>query len=144
MKVNIKRLKKEAVIPQYAKAGDAGLDLTAINLTYDEVNDNLVYGTGLAIEIPEGFVGLIFPRSSNRKTNLYMTNHVGVIDSGYRGEIMVTFKCRDANGNYKNGYTLGDRIAQLIIVPYPTIQFNEVDELSESERGTGGHGSTGN
>lgn len=147
MKVKIKKLHEEAVIPFYAKPGDAGLDLTAVSYDYKEDIDCHVYGTGIAVEIPEGYVGLVYPRSSNRKTNAYMTNHVGVIDSGYRGEIMVSFKLRD----YKEGqiqqlfkpYEVGDKIAQLIIVPYPKIEFKVVDELSTTERGENGHGSTG-
>lgn len=144
--VKIKKLDVNAVIPTYAKDGDAGLDLTAINYSYDSKNDNHVYGTGLALEIPKGYVGLIFPRSSNRKTSAYMTNHVGVIDSGYRGEVMVTFKNRDMllSGTAFTPYKLNERIAQLIIIPYPLINFIEVDNLEESERGEGGHGSTGN
>ena len=147
MEVKIKKLVEEAVIPSYAKPGDAGLDLTAVSYDYKEDIDCHVYGTGIAVEIPEGYVGLVYPRSSNRKTDAYMTNHVGVIDSGYRGEIMVSFKLRD----YKEGqiqqlfkpYEVGDKIAQLIIVPYPKIECNVVDELSTTERGEGGHGSTG-
>ena len=142
MKVNIKKLNPNAVIPTYAKLGDAGMDLTAISVEYDRTNDCFIYKTGLAIEIPEGYVGLIFPRSSNRKTKAYMTNHVGVIDSGYRGEIMITFKNRDCNDR-SYPYTANNRIAQLIILPYPNIEFNEVEELSQTERGEGGHGSTG-
>ena len=106
-----------------------------------------MYGTGIAVEIPEGYVVLLYPRSSNRKTESYLTNHVGVIDSGYRGEIMVNFKTRD----FKEGeiqqlykpYEVGDKIAQIIIMPYPKIKFIEVEELSDSDRGDGGHGSTG-
>lgn len=142
MNVNIKKLNPNAVIPSYAKPGDAGMDLTAISYVFDAEHQNYIYGTGLAVEIPEGYVGLIFPRSSNRKTQAYMTNHVGVIDSGYRGEIMCSFKNRDKDGD-KAPYKVGERIAQLIIMPYPQIQFTEVDELSETERGTNGHGSTG-
>lgn len=147
MNVKIKKLNEEAVIPSYAKPGDAGLDLTAVSYDYKEDIDCHVYGTGIAVEIPEGYVGLVYPRSSNRKTEAYMTNHVGVIDSGYRGEIMVSFKLRD----YKEGqiqqlfkpYEVGDKIAQLIIVPYPKIEFKVVDDLSTTERGENGHGSTG-
>ena len=147
MDVKIKKLHEGAIIPSYAKHGDAGLDLTAVSYDYKEEIDCHVYGTGIAVEIPEGYVGLVYPRSSNRKTDAYMTNHVGVIDSGYRGEIMVSFKLRD----YKEGqiqqlfkpYEVGDKIAQLIIVPYPKIEFKVVDELSTTERGEGGHGSTG-
>lgn len=148
MKVKIKKLSLDAIIPSYAKPGDAGMDLTAVSYEYDYEHDNHIYGTGLAIEIPVGYAGLIFPRSSNRKTSAYMTNHVGIIDSGYRGEIMVTFKQRDFNGDpitdeTPTPYKVGDRIAQLIIVPYPYIELVEAKELTDTERGTGGHGSTG-
>ena len=143
MKVKVKKLDPKAVIPTYAKKGDAGLDLTATS--YECSNSGHVYGTGLSIEIPEGHVGLIFPRSSNRKTQAYLTNSVGVVDSGFRGEVMVTFKNRDTiwdNANHRP-YEVGDRVAQLIILPYPSIEFTESDVLSETERGTSGHGSTG-
>ena len=173
-----------AIIPQYAKNGDAGMDLTAVSVTYDEKLDCFVYDTGICVAIPEGYVGLVYPRSSNRKTDAYMTNHVGVIDSGYRGNILVCFKNRTSqhiinacnclaydidaiadsvNSNsrcYCEGttcpniesnehdypYNVGDRIAQIMIVPYPKVIFEEVDskdDLGETERGDGGHGSTG-
>ncbi|MBO7692991.1 MAG: dUTP diphosphatase [Acholeplasmatales bacterium] len=143
MIVKIKKLNENAVIPSYAKKGDAGMDLTATSYEYDENHKNHIYGTGLAIEIPEGYVGLVFPRSSNRKTSAYLTNHVGIIDSGYRGEIMLTFKDRDALMIDMQPYAIGDRIGQIMILPYPQIVFTEVETLSSSERGTGGHGSTG-
>jgi dUTP pyrophosphatase len=141
MQVKIKKLHVDAVIPAYSKPGDAGMDLTAVSATQDQYG-NVVYGIGLAIEIPEGHVGLLFPRSSNSKTDLYLTNHVGVIDSGYRGEIM--FKFRPINGllNAKV-FQVGDRVGQLIIIPYPQIELTEAEELSDSERGEGGFGSTG-
>lgn len=139
MKIKIKKLHENAVIPTYAKHGDAGLDLTATSKSYDE-NYNVVYGTGLAIEIPEGYVGLVFPRSSICEKDLFLTNSVGVIDSGYRGEIMAKFKHSDL---LADEYREGERIAQLIILPYPYIEFELADELSKSERGTGGYGSSG-
>lgn len=141
MQVNIKKLHDNAVIPVYSKPGDAGMDLTAISISKDD-HGNITYGTGLAIEIPEGYVGYIFPRSSNSKTDLYLTNHVGVIDSGYRGEIMFKFRPVPSLINAKI-YQVGDRVGQLIIMPIPTITFFEVRELSNSERGEGGFGSTG-
>lgn len=148
MDVKIKKLNKDAVIPTYAHDTDAGLDLVATSYEYKDNIKCHVYGTGLAVEIPEGHVGLLFPRSSNRKTDAYMTNHVGVIDSGYRGEIMVSFKNRDKCVNnipqLFKPYEVGDKIAQLIIMPYPKIKFVEVDKLSDSDRGENGHGSTGN
>lgn len=143
LEVKIKKLKEDAVIPCYATPDAAGTDLTATSLEYDEVNDIYIYGTGIAVEIPRGYVGLVFPRSSNRKTNLYLANSVGMIDSDYRGEIFVSFKCRDEKGVVDHLYDVGDRIAQLMIVPYPIVEFVEVDELSKTERGEGGHGHTG-
>jgi dUTP pyrophosphatase len=141
MQVKVKKLHPDAVIPSYSKAGDAAMDLTAISVTKDE-HGNAVYGTGLAIEIPEGHVGLIFPRSSNSKTDLYLTNHVGVIDSGYRGEIM--FKYRSIRGLLDAKiYAKNERVGQLMILPYPQIELVESDTLSETERGDGGFGSTG-
>lgn len=142
--VKFKKLNDEAVIPSYAKEGDAGLDLTAVSFEYDEKLDAYVYHTGLAMEIPNGYVGLVYPRSSNRKTDAYLTNHVGVIDSGYRGEVLATFKNRDNSRNAINPpYVSGERIAQMIVMPYPMINPIEAEELSETERGTDGHGSTG-
>ena len=139
MEVKIKRLHPNAVIPRYAKNGDAGMDLTAISVYRDD-DGNIVYGTGISIEIPQGYVGFLFPRSSNSKTNLTLTNSTGVIDSGYRGEISMKFK--ELKYEIKR-YDIGDRIGQLIIMPYPQIEFKEVDELSKSERGDAGYGSTG-
>lgn len=139
MKVRIKKLVSNAVIPTYAKLGDAGLDLTAVSKTVDD-SGNVVYGTGLAFEIPVGYVGLLFPRSSNAKKDLWLTNSVGVLDSGYRGEVM--FKYRPVSFKERE-YSIGERIGQIIVMPYPTIEFEEADVLSESERGSGGYGSTG-
>jgi dUTP pyrophosphatase len=137
MKVNIKKLNENAVIPTYAKDGDAGMDLVITDIK-GENKLFITYGFGISMEIPEGFMGLVFPRSSIRKTDLVLSNAVGVIDSGYRGEIQVTFKKTGLNK-----YEIGDRGAQIIIMPHPTIQFIEVDELTNTERGEGGFGSTG-
>lgn len=169
MKVKIKKLHPDAVIPAYAKTGDAGMDLTAVSRHVDEYG-NICYGTGLAFEIPEGHVGLVFPRSSNCKKGIILTNCVGVIDSGYRGEVSFKFRpsfymaesCThienpegfglpsDADDWYhiKNLelcdiYKVGERIGQIIIMPYPQIEFEVVEELSETERGTKGYGSSG-
>lgn len=180
MKVKIKKSHVDAIIPQYAKPGDAGMDLTAVSVEMDE-HDNIVYNTGLQMEIPEGHVGLLFPRSSLSKYDLIQTNHVGVIDSGYRGDIMIKFKPsfdywdddKDSNtfgnpldnsGGLEIGkfhffdspedknrdistiidvYAVGDRVGQLLIIPYPKIEFEEVDDLTTSERGDGGFGSSG-
>lgn len=172
LQVKIKRLSDNAVIPTYAHATDAGMDLVATSKTIDEYG-NVVYGTGIALEIPEGYVGLVFPRSSNSKKHLLLTNSVGILDSGYRGEVTFKYKppmtvcykklkdrlarlllgvrrkahCGDVDveswhlNNYE--YEVGDRVGQLIILPYPKVEFEETDELSASDRGTGGYGSTG-
>lgn len=159
MEVKIKKLHKDAVVPKYAKVGDAGLDLTATSMYYDEYG-NICYGTGLAFEIPKGYVGLIFPRSSICKEQLLLSNAVGVIDSGYRGEVSLKFKPSMALDNCQcvktdegklwsiafrqnDIYKVGDRIGQMIIMPYPSVEFEEVEELSETERGEGGYGSSG-
>ena len=126
MKVRMKRLNDDAIIPRYAKPGDAGMDLTAVWI--NQQMEIVTYGTGLAVEIPEGHVGLLFPRSSIYKTGMSLTNAVGVIDSGYRGEIMMKFEMTDSDAIYK----VGDRIGQLVIMPYPEVEFEEVDELSET------------
>ena len=142
MKVRIKKLNELAVIPTYAKDGDAGMDLVATSII-STTSTQITYGIGLALEIPKGFVGLIFPRSSVRKTRLMLSNCVGVIDSGYRGELQATFNKINNDSVSENDYKVGDRIAQIMIIPHPDIQFEEADELSDSERGVGGFGSTG-
>ena len=143
MKVNIKKLAPNAVIPKYAKTGDAGMDLVATRTDHDKYG-NIVCYTGLAMEIPDSHVGLLFPRSSISKTPMTLRNSVGVIDSGYRGEIIFKFKKEQYNDlNLPGAYVAGDRIGQIIIIPYPQIEFNEVTELSDSDRGQGGFGSTG-
>ena len=164
MEVKIKRIHPDAVIPKYSKPGDAGMDLVATGI--QTKNNIITYHTGIQVEIPEGYVGLIVPRSSIYKQDLMLANHIGIIDSGYRGEILCKFRLtalcmehvsnnryliRDfeidpETGAYKNVHTykIGDRVAQLIIIPYPLIEFKEVDVLKESNRGTGGFGHTGN
>jgi dUTP pyrophosphatase len=142
MRVHLKKLHEKAVVPQYAKESDAGMDLTATSIIKND-DEQVVYGTGIALEIPEGYVGLVFPRSSIRKTDLVMSNSVGVIDAGYRGEIQVTFNKKYYDDEANVIYNVGDRVAQIIILPHPQVTFLEVDELSDSERGTGGHGSSG-
>lgn len=141
LNVKIKKLNQAAVIPTYSKDGDAGMDLTAISVEFTP--DYISYKTGLSIEIPSGYVGLLFPRSSNSKKDLLLTNSVGVVDSGYRGEIELRFK-PILNGKLENisTYNVGDRVGQILIIPYPQVKFIETDELSESIRGEGGFGST--
>lgn len=193
MQVFFKKLVPSATIPTKAHKTDAGFDLTATSRVFDK-DGNATYGTGIAVEIPPGYVGLVFPRSSIAVRDLSLSNAVGVIDSGYRGEIMAKFKPalvyidRDykapkvlwPNGikpedyqgsdqtdlstqqvtfhgrgeNYpdvREGltpfpprvYEVGDRIAQLIIIPLPEVEWKEVKNLAPSDRNTGGFGSTG-
>ena len=139
IEVKFKKLCAEAVEPTKAHPTDAGADLTATSKKWDDEKQCWIYGTGIATEIPDGYVGLIFPRSSIRKYGLALSNSVGVIDSGYRGEIMCSFK---PSGTCPT-YNIGDKIAQFIIMPYPEVSYTEVEELSETDRGEGGHGSTG-
>ena len=152
MKVNVKKLDGNAVVPTYAKHGDAGMDLTAISKNYDE-HGNVCYSTGLAFEIPNGFAGFLFPRSSNTKKDLILGNSVGVIDSGYRGEVVLKFKAIDTQylqdgkltflkRDFMKEYNIGDRIGQIVIIPVPQIEFNVVDDLSTTDRGVGAFGST--
>lgn len=138
MQVKIMKVRESALLPTKAHSTDAGYDLYADTYTIDEYG-NAVYGTGVAMEIPQGYVGLIFPRSSIYKYDLMLSNAVGVIDSGYRGEIMAKFRKLPVAERYR----LRDRIAQIIIMPYPEVTFEEVDTLSESDRGVGGYGSSG-
>ena len=145
MIVRFKKLNENAVTPTYGKPGDACLDLTAVSKMYD-ANGNIVYGTGIAMEIPQGYVGLVFQRSSVASKDIILTNCVGVIDSGYRGEIMAKFKKIDPDNTFNKlspEYNIGDRIAQIMILPIPFIELELAEELSESARGCGGYGSTG-
>lgn len=140
MEVKFKKTNKNAVIPQYAKPGDAGMDMVATSLIKTEMYYE--YDTSIAVEIPEGYVGLLFPRSSISKTKMMLSNSIGLVDSGYRGNLRFRYKKLD----WDNGevYNVGDKVGQLVIIPYPKIEMVEVDELSETERGIGGYGSTGN
>ena len=183
IEIKIKKLSENAVIPKYAIDGDVGMDLTAIDVEYDEEKDMYIYHTGISIESPKHYGVLIFPRSSNRNTDAYICNHVPVIDTAvYRGEIIICFKNRDSldqialkeemdelltslqvyrdpsnavdeayKAYYKAKedpmkyapYKVGDRICQMVVIPYPNVLFKETDELSKTERGEKGFGSTG-
>jgi len=138
--VKVKKIHSNAIIPSYSKIGDAGMDLTITSII-ENTSFSVSYGFGLSMEIPKGFVGLIFPRSSVRNYELSLTNCVGVIDSGYRGEIQATF--RKHSGLDSISYKVGDRGAQIVILPYPQVTMVESSELSNTERGEGGFGSTG-
>jgi dUTP pyrophosphatase len=138
--IKVKKLHPNAVIPSYSKVGDAGMDLT-ITSEIENTTYSVSYGFGIAIEIPKNYVGLIFPRSSVRNQELVLSNCVGVIDSGYRGELQATFK--KTNGLDSLKYKVGERGAQIIILPYPQVKMVESEELTNTERGDGGFGSTG-
>ena len=183
MEIKIKKMSENAVIPKYAIDGDVGMDLTAIDVEYDEEKDMYIYHTGISIESTKHNGVLIFQRSSNRNTDAYICNHVPVIDTAvYRGEIMICFKNRDSLNQialkeemdelltslqvYKDPsdaveeaykayykakedpmkyapYEIGDRICQMVLIPYPNVLFKEADELSKTKRGEKGFGSTG-
>ena len=141
--VKIKKMHKDALIPKYESKGAACVDLVAVETKVEPSPMGLlqVYDTGLAFEIPEGHVGLVFPRSSvTTKTTLLLGNGVGVIDSDYRGT--VKFQYRQINPSHRKVYNVGDRIGQIMILPIPLMKFIEVTELSNTERGQGGFGST--
>lgn len=199
MNVKVKILDDNAKLPVYSTPGSACMDVTCTSIEYMKDIDTYVFHTGLAFEIPENHVMLIFPRSSNRKTDFYMPNSVGVLDSDYRGELMILFKERNGyfvensanvfeqtisslyDGIEENGrlnmidiesvinfhfhqlkninehsciltkegvikpnpYKIGNKIAQIMIIPYPKVEFDIVNELSTTKRGEGGFGSTG-
>ena len=150
-------------MPTYAHDTDTGMDMTAISVT--ETDNYIEFDTGIAIELPVGYTGLLFPRSSNSKKDLLMCNSVGVVDVGYQDSIKFRFK-KIINPNkltiittwikklfgiksitselYYDAkhYSVGDKIGQLVIMPYPKVSWNEVSEFTPSERGLGGFGST--
>lgn len=192
--VFVKKLDEKAVIPTYAHEGDVGMDITAIGVEYDEEKDMYIYHTGLSFESDFNIGDFVFVRSSNRKTDAYLCNHVGIVDSAiYRGEVLICMKNRDsfetvseinAIKAFMDGisimaridenftikqvtenafelyqltkedyikrarnlefapYKVGDKIAQMVCLQYPTVKLIEKNELSETERGEGGFGST--
>lgn len=194
LNIKFKKLNENAVIPSYAHYGDVGMDFTAISVEYDEKLDMYVYHTGLAFESDFHYGQFLFPRSSNRKTDAYLCNSVGIADSAiYRGEILFCYKNRDsinttaeskANAAMMEYYTtcnveqrnlqswirkgieiyndtkekvyneakelkyapykVGDKIGQMVILTYPNVKLIECEELSSSDRGVNGFGSTGN
>jgi dUTP pyrophosphatase len=139
MKIQFKKLLPTAQKPKFGKPGDAGADLVATSIEW-RGDLQIVYGTGLAVEIPEGMVGLVFPRSSVRDKNLSMANSVGVIDHSYRGEVKAYLV---NNGTDPFPIKYGDRIAQLVLVPCALPEVELVEAVSTTERGEGGFGSTG-
>jgi dUTP pyrophosphatase len=140
LKIKIKKLNPNSVIPNYAKQGDAAMDVYATSETIVDTPGYgyIEYGTGLAFEIPEGYYMDIRPRSSVSNTGLILSNSAGILDSGYRGELKLRFKWVKESAKYN----VGDRIGQIMIKPYPVIEWVEVQELNNTERGEGGFGST--
>lgn len=181
--VYFKTLDEGVTLPTYAHKGDAAMDLIATSVTYDDEHDAYIYGTGLYCESKEGMCALILPRSSNMKTDAYLPNSVGLIDTyTYRGEIKVVYKLRkdlcneiyeDAMHTYLSlpwwkkifttyndvvencfaeyekyieqymPYEVGDKLAQLMFINTCNVKIKQKDELSKTERGEGGFGSTG-
>lgn len=144
MELKFKRLKDSAVLPIRGTKGAAGIDLTCTNITttLNEANQlMLVYHTDLAVEIPKGYIGLLVPRSSIWKKSLMLTDSLGIIDSDFRGEIVAIMKA--TTDTVPAIYKQGERFCQLVILKKPEYTIKEVEELSKTERGEGGFGSTG-
>ena len=159
MKIRFKKLIPEAKKPYKAIDVDAGFDLYCTSI--EETPDYIQYNTGIAVEIPEGYVGLVFPRSSVTKHDLMLKNSVGVIDASYRGEIMCRFQITKEDDrqlklpfdvmitkitNIRSEiklYNIGDRVAQIVFLELPKITLVEAQELTDTERGSGGFGHTG-
>lgn len=136
--MKFKKLREDAVAPKKETTDAAGFDLVAVSKSFDTPSNCVIYGTGLAFEIPKGYVGLLFPRSSVYKTSHALANSVGVIDADYRGEVKAVFRTGKVGSSYKEG----DRVCQLVLVPVPVFDLEEAQELSETTRGAGGFGST--
>lgn len=129
-------------LPHYALSGDAGADLRCTTDVALEPGERKLVGTGVSIALPPGTVGLLTPRSGlAARLGLGIVNAPGVIDSGYRGEILVCLINHDTT--QRIALSAGDRIAQLVVLPFVTAQFQAVEALDETERGSGGYGSTG-
>lgn len=141
MVIKFKRSKPDAQVPTRADKGSAGWDLYSYTRSYNL--GYIEYGTGIHVEIPKGHVGLLYPRSSITTTELILANSVGVIDSSYRGEIKLRFKAIADNKYNVIEYGIGQKIGQLIVMPYPELEWQEVEELSNTDRGDGGFGSSG-
>lgn len=140
MEIRVKRLSGNAVIPARAHEWDAGFDLVCTGVDEDRRHSCVVYHTGLAFEIPDGYVGLLFPRSSIYREDLALCNSVGVVDSGYRGEVMLRYRKLQP---HIHRYSTGDRVGQIVFVRLPEVELSESDTLTSTDRGEGGFGSTG-
>jgi dUTP pyrophosphatase len=142
MTLKVRRLDPRALLPTRAYPGDAGLDLYALEDWALEPGERASVRTGIAVEIPEGEAGLVLPRSGlAARHGIALVNAPGLIDSGYRGEIVVLLLNTDRSARFE--LAAGDRIAQLVLVRVQTPAVVEVEELATSERGAGGYGSSG-
>ena len=142
IRVPVRRLRPEAILPSYAYDEDAGVDLVSCERVELGPGERAVVGTGIAVAIPEGFAGYVQPRSGlAARHGITIVNSPGLVDAGYRGEIMVTLLNTDRADSFL--VEQGMRIAQLVVLPVETVEFEEVDELAASQRGGRGHGSSG-
>lgn len=140
--VSIKILSRDVQIPHMAYNGDAGVDLRSVERIVLEPQERAMVATGLAIALPEGYAGFVLPRSGlAAKHGISIVNAPGLIDSNYRGELKVILLNTDPDKSFT--IEIGDRIAQLIVMPVPTINFEQIEELTESQRGESGFGSSG-
>lgn len=142
MEVKIKLI-EGGKMPTRAHESDAGLDCYARKVLVHPHQNQMKIALGFAVEIPEGHVGLLFPRSSICNTSLRVSNCVGVIDAGYRGELSMVFDIIDPEKFVLYKYKTGDRVGQLIIMPYPKVELKAVESLGFTDRNTGGYGSSG-
>lgn len=140
MIIKFKKLHPDAVIPTKAHSTDAGWDLTAISVEEDRKRDIVTYHTGIAVGLPENHLALLCPRSSVYKHQLQLANGLGIIDQGYHGELIFKFRIVQP---HISRYSVGERVGQLVVVPMPVLEAEEVDELEETERGEGCFGSSG-
>jgi dUTP pyrophosphatase len=141
IELRVQRLRPEAVVPARAYSGDAGLDLSSCDRVELAPGERALVPTGIAVAIPEGYAGFVQPRSGlAAKHGISIVNTPGLVDSGYRGELLVNL----VNSDPRQPFTVepGMRIAQLVIIPIPELELVEVDELPESERGVRGFGSS--
>ena len=142
IRLEVRRLRDDAVLPTRAYDGDAGLDLAAYERVTLGPGERAVVGTGLAVAIPEGYAGFVQPRSGlAARHGISVVNSPGLVDSGYRGEILVVLLNTDPHEAF--AVEPGMRIAQLVILPVPQLELVPVDQLAGSERGNRGHGSSG-
>lgn len=142
VRVPIKILSRDAQIPHMAYNGDAGVDLRSVERIALKPQERAMVATGLAIALPEGYAGFVLPRSGlAAKHGISIVNAPGLIDSNYRGELKVILLNTDPDNSFT--IEIGDRIAQLIVMRVPTINFEQVEELTESQRGESGFGSSG-